>query len=438
MSVPISGLPPAACGVKVAPSGDVLALYGNGSYLRTKYRPAGGAWGNEQSFPDDGQCQHRTEPDRGLDVDASGRFALLWYAGDSTSDTLGAIRGPGQAGAWASTVIVPGDQPNAQSSSLAADDAGNVVIGIDLGGGEIALPRYSASSQTWNTSARFGPTPGSPCGSQRVAADRDSGEFIVTMADRQRRAAERALRGRRRRTGGRLRAAHAAHPPRRPVRGRQHHRRVRRHLGDRVRAVRRRAPLRPRQAAGRRAGHGGAHPDADADARPGRPLAFRRRHAGRNDAGRRCHAGTGAPDDRGAAEVRDARQAAVGQTLPQAQDVAPHPLPPASRTARRRRGRHRQRQALQGGPRREARQTARSAQADAARHRHAPTWPTAGRSSASGPTAAARAGRADAGSRLTMWPATTPRCSSSPGARCGSPARTRSCSPSAARPSSTS
>ena len=82
--------------------------------MRSKYRPAGGAWVNEQSFPVNSSCE-RLEPDRGLDVDASGRFVLLWFA--ANNDTLGAIRGAGQAGVWTSTVLVPGDQTVGQHRS---------------------------------------------------------------------------------------------------------------------------------------------------------------------------------------------------------------------------------------------------------------------------------------------------------------------------------
>ena len=181
VSVPNSNLRD-FCGVKLAPSGDALALYesrdGSGdSAVRTKYRPAGGGWVNEQSFTVGSGCQSRPGPDRGLDVDASGRFALLFFAG---IDTFGAIRGPGQAGVWTSTVVVPGDQPVGQTSSLAADDAGNVVIGLDLGGSGIVLPRYSAASKTWDASTRFDP-PGVTLQTPRVAADRDSGAFVVAM-----------------------------------------------------------------------------------------------------------------------------------------------------------------------------------------------------------------------------------------------------------------
>jgi hypothetical protein len=172
------------CGVKFAPSGDLLALYESmgdtAFHVRSKYRPAGGAWGNEQSFPAGSGCQYMSDPDRGLDVDASGRFALLWF---NELDSLGAIRGPGQAGVWTSTVIAPGEQSAGLTSSLAADDAGNVVIALDLDG--ILVARYSASSMTWDTSARFARTPAVTLQDPRVGADRDSGAFVVAMRRRE-------------------------------------------------------------------------------------------------------------------------------------------------------------------------------------------------------------------------------------------------------------
>jgi hypothetical protein len=180
--VPSSSQPRVApCGVKFAPSGDVLALYrsmgATAMHLRAKYRPAGGSWVNEQSFPAGSSCDDGEQRDRGLDVDASGRFAVLWFGADN--NTYAAIRGPGQAGAWASTVIVLNDQP--LGSSLAADDAGDVVAGLDMGGGGIILARYSASSTTWDTSTRFAQTPAVLLQEPRVGADRDSGAFVVAV-----------------------------------------------------------------------------------------------------------------------------------------------------------------------------------------------------------------------------------------------------------------
>ncbi len=54
-SVPRSGSPRLQpCAVKLAPSGDALALYrsreGTETHVRAKYRPAGGAWVNQQSL----------------------------------------------------------------------------------------------------------------------------------------------------------------------------------------------------------------------------------------------------------------------------------------------------------------------------------------------------------------------------------------------------